>query len=179
MDITLRVPEGAQIKKAKKLYELSFPRSERKPFCSFAANQKKGLCEPLAIFDGEEQCGLAFVLKKDDIVFLDYFATEPEKRGRGIGAEALSALRARYAGKRFILDIERCGPSAGENDMRARRKAFYLRCGMKETGVLFGFMGNKMELLSDGSAVAFDEYRSLVRESLPPVVFRMIALKES
>ena len=89
------------------------------------------------------------------------------RRGGGIGGEALGLLRERYAGRRFFLEIEALGepdtpPEQG--DASARRKAFYLRNGMRAPGVRACIFGQRMELLTaDGLPVTAAEYRAVYR----------------
>lgn len=75
----------------------------------------------------------------------DYFAVDPAARGGGIGGEALGLLRERYAGRRFFLEIEALGEPdtpPEQETLRARRKAFYLRNGMRAPACAPAFSGS-------------------------------------
>lgn len=82
-------------------------------------------------------------------------------------AKALGLLRERYAGRRFFLEIEALGEPdtpPEQETLRARRKAFYLRNGMRAPGVRACIFGQRMELLTaDGLPVTAAEYRAVYR----------------
>lgn len=114
-----------------------------------------------------EPLGLAVTMLHESLVLLDYFAVDPAARGGGIGGEALGLLRERYAGRRFFLEIEALGEPdtpPEQETLRARRKAFYLRNGMRAPGVRACIFGQRMELLTaDGLPVTAAEYRAVYR----------------
>jgi GNAT superfamily N-acetyltransferase len=69
------------------------------------------------------------------MMFLIYFATRPEVRGRGYGSKILDMLRREFEDYRIFLVTEPLDPGAPDNEMRARRQAFYRRNGCRDTGV--------------------------------------------
>ena len=108
------------------------------------------------------------------MVLLDYFAIEKSFRGQNLGTEALALLKKRYEGRRFFLEIELSeleGPGQG---LRIRRKQFYLRNGMKETGVKVCLFQIPMELLTDGQNMVFEEYHEFYEQTIGPVFARKV-----
>ncbi len=146
----------------KKLYVQAFPKAERRPWWLIAKKRRQGLSDVWAITREGAFVGMAVTLNCADRVLLDYFATEPDCRGQGIGAAALALLRERYADKLFLLEVETTKKPSPEHDLRQRRKNFYLRCGMVEmpdySANLFGV---EMEILTTGDRLSFDRYHEI------------------
>ncbi|MCM1334791.1 MAG: GNAT family N-acetyltransferase [Bacteroides sp.] len=156
--------ERRLLRPLKRLYLSAFPRCERKPFGLLLKNRREGKAEILAALDGEgEFCGLAILHFSGDLVLLAYFAVSPSARGRGIGSGLLRLLLSRYADRRFFLEIERVDLGRDPSGIKARRKNFYLRNGMDETGLIVRLFGVELEILSYRCAVTFEEYRALYR----------------
>ncbi len=160
--LKLQTAEKQQIPLIKKLYKRAFPRAERKPFGMMLRKQKQGSMEILALDDGKF-AGLCITVLDKDIVLLDYFAIEEVKRDRGYGKETLDILRERYKGKRLFLEIEAPLVGSEANEEKVRRKNFYLRSGLSETGIAVKLFGVKMELLCDDCQVSFEEYYDVYR----------------
>lgn len=159
MQIILTEAEKSDLAPLKKLYKEAFPLLERKPFSLLLRLKKQGKAELLAAKnDAGEFCGLMIAAVDGDFVLLDYFAVQPEKRGGGIGSQLLDRLRERYAGKKIFLEIERVESRQGDLTQKQRRKSFYKRCGMTETGVFSQLVGIEMEVLSSGCAITAEDY---------------------
>ena len=58
--------------------------------------------------------------------------------------------------------------------LRIRRKQFYLRNGMKETGVKVCLFQIPMELLTDGQDMVFEEYHEFYEQTIGPVFARKV-----
>ncbi len=143
------------------IYLEAFPRAERKPFSAILRMQRQGIGDILAIMAGDALVGLATVIFKDDLVLLDYFAMDAACRGQGHGSAALQALLLRYPGKRFFLEIEESDPAAQNALQREKRKAFYLRHGLAESGMRVRLFGVEMEILTYECGLTFAEYHAL------------------
>ena len=150
--------QNNNIKEIKSLYLLSFPKVERKPFWLMMKKSKVGEMEILAIKDGEDFLGLMITIPRENAVLLDYFAVIPEKRGGGIGAEALKLLENYYPGKTIVIEIETPNESAPNNNERIRRNAFYQRYGFVEMGIDISLFGVDMKLLTIGGEIDYGEY---------------------
>lgn len=167
----------AQFASLERLYMDTFPAPERKPFPLMVQKSREGIMELLAI---EEEngafLGLAITVLSNDLVLLDYFAICPEVRGREIGSGTLQLLQERYTGKRLVLEIEDTGEDAPNREERVRRKAFYLRNGMAVMPFLVNLFGVKMQVLTNGADVSFEEYHGIYRASFPEQISANIAL---
>lgn len=159
MKITLAEAEQLDLVPMKRLYKSAFPFVERKPFPMLMQLKKSGKAELLAAKnDAGDFCGMMITAVDGDYVLLDYFAVEPEKRGGGIGSQMLDRLRERYAGKKIFLEIERVESKQGDAVQKRRRKSFYMRSKMTETGVFSRLAGIEMEVLSVGCPITAEEY---------------------
>lgn len=145
----------------KKLYNEAFPANEKKPFWLIRRKYKKGAADVWVLEQEGEFSGLAITMNGENLVLLDYFAVSADKRGSGIGGEALRALQEMYTERRFFLEIESIEEGAETQSERERRKRFYLANGMQELGVYVTLFGVDMELLGYHCEVNFDEYRGL------------------
>lgn len=145
----------------KKLYNEAFPANEKKPFWMIRWKHMSGVADVWVLERGGEFSGLAITMNGADLVLLDYFAVRSDRRGGGIGGEALKALQEMYSVRRFFLEIESVEEGAATQAERERRKRFYLANGMQELGVYVTLFGVDMELLGYNCEVNFEEYRGL------------------
>ena len=143
----------------KKLYNKAFPQAERKSLWLIKKKEKQGLAKILEIRYDDIFCGLLITAIHNDVMLIDYFAISEEMRNKQLGTKALNKfLEANKDKYRIFLDIE----LANDGDIQKQaRKRFYLRNGLKESGVVVTLFGVPMELLHCTELVTFDEYHSL------------------
>ncbi len=163
--------EANRLEEVRRLYEASFPKSEKKPFGFIMKKRKKGLFDVLSIEDGEGRfCGLAIMMLSGGRALLDYLAIAPRCQSSGFGSRTLEELGERYGKERIVVEIESTagdGDSTGESGLRLRRKAFYLRNGMVPMAFVVNLFGVEMEVLTFGSALTFEQYHAIYKEVLP------------
>lgn len=151
-----------QLEKIKKLYIKAFPLCERKPFSMMLKKRSEKMMEIMCIEEDDGTfVGLAITVLYNDIVLLDYFAILDEQRCNGKGSQALKILTERYKDKRFFLEAESTKEECKDIAVRKRRKEFYLRNGMTETGIDVVLFGVPMELLTYNCMVSFEEYHTV------------------
>lgn len=126
------------------LYNTAFSEAEKIPLENLHRALGKGAFLDACIDEGRF-IGFIFGFIDEDKLFFVYFATIPEVRGQGYGAQILRDFRQRYQDKRSFLVTEPKDSSAEDYTMRVRRQNYYVRNGCTETGI---------KLLSDG--VLFD-----------------------
>ena len=157
---------GKQIENIERLYMEAFPCEERKPFDVMLEKCGEGV-EMVAI---EDDCGdflgLAIMLVCGNIALLDYFAIESEKRGNNVGSRALQMLKERYADRILLIEIEDTDEESDNLADRIRRKSFYLRNGMVEQSYKVWFYGTKMQVMTGGDDVTFDDHIAVYRKVL-------------
>ena len=122
--------------------------------------------ELIAIMEENQLLGIFINKCCGDIAFVLYFAMDSGLRGKGYGSQALRLLQQRYQGKRILLEIEEPEEAAPEDDLKKARKRFYLRQGMRETGIQVMYCGVPMELLTYNGTVTFAEYYHLYAQAL-------------
>ncbi len=167
------------------LYQSVFPEEERKPFSLIERKAVMGEMEILLIKEERKSIGFAIVAFGDRLVLLDYFAISERWREMGYGSAALELIEGLYSDRQFFLEVEKPDQFfSGEEDdpkkheegviLRKRRKNFYLRNGMLQTGIFLDMFGVKMELLSTMPGLTFEKceplYRSLVGPSYHSVI---------
>ena len=151
-----------QIEKIYELYMNAFPKSERKPFSIIIKKQKEGTVDILSIEnENNEFVGEAITAKYKDLVLLDYFAIDPEKRSSGYGSLALALLQEKYNNKRFILEIERDDIDCENKEQRIKRKKFYLKNSMQLMDYNVCLFNEEMNILTYKCHVSFEEYYSI------------------
>ena len=150
-----------ELKKARALYEEAFPRAEKKPFELMLEKRDEGSYDMLAIAKDGEFVGMAFSMRYQEYVLLDYFAIGAGKRGSGLGSRALGLLKERYKEKKLFLDMETVYEDAENGEQRKRRKEFYLRNGMKAMDYIVNPSGVNMEVLTAGADISYAEYHGV------------------
>lgn len=159
--------EGAQYKwQLYDLYDKSFPEQEKKPLHVMERLAADGKMEMLAMVDEDEFVGLAINLidTEQGRALLDYYAVSPEKRSGGYGGKGLEMLLERFKGQKYIFEIEIQDEKADNAEDRKRRKAFYLRNGLKETGLFVNAYDTDFEILTPDGELTFWEYVDFLRE---------------
>lgn len=132
----------------KEIYETSFPKSEKFPFWILKQCAKENNVHLNSIIDHntDKIIGMSFLISYDDIVYLMYVAIDKKYRNKGFGSLVLKDLILRQADTSILLCIER--PSTEKEDIKARRKDFYLRNCFYETGCFIEDSGVEYEFLS-------------------------------
>lgn len=165
----------------KRLYRAAFPLAERKPFFFLLWKTRRGEGEMLAIeSDAGDFLGFANTLFYKDMVMLDYFATAPQQRNGGIGAQVLHLLMARYADRRLFGEIEVTDKPHPELALRLRRRNFYLRNGIVPAGFTVSTFGCEFEVITAGKPLSFREYREFYYKVIGlPAYGRVRLIKEN
>ncbi len=161
------VDEGAQYKwQLYDLYDRAFPEQEKKPLPVMERLVADGKMEMLAMVDEDAFVGLAINLidAEQNRALLDYYAIAPEKQNGGYGSKGLEVLLERFKGHKYIFEIETQDEKAENAEDRKRRKAFYLRNGLKETGLFVNVYDTDFELLTPDGELTFWEYVDFLRE---------------
>lgn len=156
------------------LYQKTFPDAERKSFSLIERKAAMGSMEILLIKEDNKRVGFAMTANAADVILLDYFAIADAYQGQGIGTEAFLWLRELYSDKQFFLEIEETDEKQPDYQDRLRRKEFYLRNGMLETGIHVELFGVGLELLATNKELHYDDCERLYRELLGPAYRTML-----
>lgn len=144
------------------LNQRAFPENERRALEPLL-DDPTGRAQVLAFCDGAVFCGFACLLTDGDITHILYFAIEEPLRGRGYGAQALAALRARLPGQRILADVEAENPAAKNSLQRRRRRAFYLKNGYQPSSVRYDWRRESYEILVSGGDITRREFSAFWR----------------
>ena len=159
--------DGAQYKwQLYDLYDKAFPEQEKKPLQIMENLIADNRMEMLAMVDEDVFVGLAINLidTEQNRALLDYYAIVPEKRSGGYGSKGLEVLLDRFKNQKYIFEIETQDEKAENAEERKRRKAFYLRNGLKETGLFVNAYNTDFEILTPDGELTFWEYVDFLRE---------------
>ena len=149
--MVLREVSKIDVNYVKKLYREAFPIRERMPFSRLLKLQKNNIIKMFAAYENGEPCALAITCTGSKSVLLMYLAVDGNKRGQGLGSKIIPALCETFPRRNLLLEIK---------PMTVRRKEFYLRCGLRETGTEISLAGVPMEILIKGNG-EFDKYEYL------------------
>lgn len=147
------------------LYQKAFPASEKKPFAMIVKMHRKGASDVWYFTRNGRFAGLIITINGREQVLLDYLAVEEHQRGTGIGSEILRLMKEQYPDKGVFLEIESVYEPCDNREQRLRRKAFYEKCGMKSMEVFVWLFGVKMELMSFGCRLSYEQYHDFYREN--------------
>lgn len=162
----IRTADNSELRRMKRIYLEAFPKVERKPFRMMKKKARQGSMEMLAIVEDGQMTGLAITVLYKDLVLLDYFAISRDSRGCGYGSCALALLKERYKDRRLVLEIELPDGNSGRLEERIRRKRFYLKNGMQETGIHALVFRVPMEVLTAGKPLTYDEYHEIYEKTI-------------
>lgn len=151
------------------LYQRSFPERLRKPYSLIERKAVMGTMEILLIREERQRIGFAITAVTEDLVLLDYFAILPEYRNMGYGAETLFLLKELYPDKILFLGIDEAGQEQEASGENLQNKAFYLKCGMMETGIHLSLQGVKEEILAAQPGLTDEKCGELYRMLYGPV----------
>ena len=166
--VDLRKPHGLEWVKLWSLYLRAFPDAERKPIRRILRMYRRGTAGIWAICREEKFAGLVMTMESPDLVQLDYLAVCPKERNSGLGAQALRLLRDQLEGRPMFAEIEDADQPGSDQELRRRRRGFYLRCGLEPLGIRAEVYDVRMELLGWDCEMTFDDYIAFYRDYYRP-----------
>lgn len=164
--ITLTKTKRQELPAVWLLYRSAFPRQERKPFSRITGMVKAGRADLWTIREEGEFAGFAATVNGPKLVLLDYLAVSKKYRGWGIGTAAMWTLTNHYRDRGFFVEIE--STFEKKDEVRERRKRFYVNCGMEPMGTEADVFGVRMELLGIRCQLDLEQYRSFYRDHYSP-----------
>lgn len=121
--------DGSLWEKTWKLYEESFPVSERRTLADHLRAMSDSRFHCRIVRDADEVWGLLFHWRWGRMVFIEHIAVNPSARGRGIGSRMLHGFLEAHPDSQTVLEID---PPV--DDVSRRRLEFYRRAGFCQTG---------------------------------------------
>ena len=166
--VDLRKPHGLEWVKLWSLYLRAFPDAERKPIRRILKMYRRGTEKVWAIGLDGKFAGLVMTMESPDLVQLDYLAVCQKERNNGLGAQALRLLRDQLEGRPMFAEIEDADQPGPDQELRRRRRGFYLRCGLEPLGIRAEVYDVRMELLGWDCEMTFDDYIAFYRDYYRP-----------
>lgn len=142
------------------LYQKAFPKSEKKPFFMILRKFREGKTHIWRFTRNGSFAGIVITINGEQNILIDYLAVEENQRGTGIGSEILPLMQKHYVGKGVFLEIESVYEESGNKAERLRRKHFYEKAGMQSMDVFVWLFGVKMELMSFGEKLTYEQYHA-------------------
>jgi len=147
------------------LYRKAFPASEKKPFGMIWRMYKKGASDVWRFTRNGKFAGLIITINGKEHILIDYLAVDESQRGTGIGSEILPLMKEHYNDKGVFLEIESVYEECDNLEQRLRRKHFYEKCGLQSMDVFVWLFGVKMELMSFGCRLTYEQYHAFYRDN--------------
>ena len=157
------------------LYVSSFPEEERPPvemFFSFALKEDNDI---YAVYDNNSFIGFANLLFYKDLCYLFFLAVSPEYRNKGYGSQIIQEVLKKYPDKTFILCYDEVDDKYSDNELRKRRREFYLRNGFKDNNLKTCEYGVRYDTVYHGShQVSFEDYLGIFLRCYGPGVEKIV-----
>ena len=152
-----------KLNEIKKLYDEAFPKEEQIPFWILRKASRTSTADLMQVYDDDLLVGFIHLVYFEDVVYLYYFAIEPDERGQGYGSKILQALRRRFSARRIILNIEVVDENCDNYEERKKRKSLSEN-GFREAGYSTREYGVEYEMLYLGGNVSYEEFLALIRK---------------
>ena len=138
-----RVSRGsADIAVLERINEEAIPENER---IALDDMMRTG-AETIGIYENGEPAGFLCVRYYSGIQYLAFLAVRRDLRSRGIGGQAVRTLISLHPDRKTIVEYEAPGRDCAADDIRVRRKGFYLRNGFYDTGWNTFYDGTEFEI---------------------------------
>ncbi len=144
METTRITDKCALLDKLDEIGKEAFPPSEYVAPSSFLGDDDVGI---YALTEGGEAVGYMCAGMYAELTYLFFLAVAPAFRNAGRGAAAIKTLGKLRPGVPVVVDPELAGEGMRDNDLRLRRRGFYLRNGFYPTGSGMTYNGEYFELL--------------------------------
>lgn len=150
--LTLSSPELPQMEY---IYETEFPPAERVATMRqmIEAAEEKNL-NIRSIWDGEKAVGFNILINREGWNYLLFFGIDKNCQGAGYGGRVMQAIAKDFEDKTLVFAIEQLDPDAPNATQRVRRKNFYLKNGMHDTGIRRNLSGCDFEMMSNKQTVS-------------------------
>ncbi len=161
----------------KKIYESAFTGGEQYPYNDIIriVNENPDNVDITAYYDGDLLIGFTMVYILKRFVFGAYFGVREDLRGKGYGQTIFSSLLKKYSKSNpFIMGAESpLEENAPNLEIRKRRHAFYIRNGLRDTGVYYNYKGVSYSMMSLSqepfTQKDFDEIAAVLRPTMDKV----------
>ena len=156
------------------IMEQSFPPDEIRPYDEQKTLLSNEFYKVYTLVDGGRICTVAATWQFDGVLFIEHLATDPELRGRNMGAQMLGFLTGNE--KRIVcLEVE-----PPESELTRRRIAFYERQGFRlnkysyvQPSISLGRLPVPLMIMTHSKGIAECEFES-IKSILYKEVYKVI-----
>ena len=174
MKLELKLPTAEELRMSyeRDLSE-AFPPMELKPLRHIVRMTRRGMYDPLCLYEEGKIVGECFLWRgRPGWMLLDYLCVTRSRRNAGFGAGLLRAMRTRFPDSVIVGETE-IPEHAPDPDMAARRLAFYRRNGVAWADVEAEVFGVRYQILYWANGPRPDaeierEYAAIYRSAFPP-----------
>lgn len=117
-----------------------------------------------SFWEDDTLCGILFYNVGETMLYLFYLAVNPALRSKGYGGRLLALLKAEYADKAVVGNIEPVGFNSDNEQQRVRRLAFYERNGFHRLPYWLDDDSGLYDIISSGDGFCQEEYMRLITE---------------
>ena len=116
-----------------------------------------------ALSDKDSFVGFMVVQTYKNLAYLFFLAIDSSCRSKGYGTRSIETLKAAYPDKKHIVDFEMLDNTSSNSEQRAKRRAFYLRNGYKETGLFLSYLGVDYEVFCMDDDFDPEEFKAMMQ----------------
>lgn len=149
------------------LYKTAFTTVRHVPAWILRLKLRKGRVGFNSIYDAKNWVGLIDFSQHGNVLFVHFFAIDDSMRSGGYGSRVLGYIKAKYADKTIILNVENLDQQASNYAQRIKRRAFYENNGFVASGLAVQDSSEQMDMLIYGGHVTKSEvediYKSLYK----------------
>lgn len=154
------------IEAIEQIYFEAFPEEDRYPFWTIKQCAESEDIDFQGIYMDGRLIGFVYLIHYLEFVYLFYLAVKADERNHGCGSQILQDLIAKYPDKKLLLCID--APN-NKDEMRDRRRSFYLRNGLYSTNTILDNHGYLYEILcSDRDFKPSKDIISAIYKTLAP-----------
>ena len=137
MDIIEVNKNANYLQQIKKIYNSSFPKSERLDFAELV-NKKAPNSNLYALLENNKLVGFTFISCFGNFAYIIYLAIDESERNKKYGSMALKLIDEKYKDKTKVLCVEK---PLKKDDIKSKRIEFYKRNGFHLADFEFDYLG--------------------------------------
>lgn len=149
--------------KISRLMKRVFPESELFPIPFLLLQSCRKGIEFTAYYDENILCGISYVVKGKELVFLLYLAVDDSLQSKGYGSRILNSIKESAGDLPIALNVEPVEETASNYEQRLRRLGFYERNGFHQSGYRMKDDKEEYQILTTSDAFDPEAYREVLR----------------
>lgn len=161
---TVRYKSNREIKgEIRDLLISAFPENERPPEDMFFANVDKNIENELyGYYENNQFIGFSFLTLYKDICYIFFLAVKKEVRNKGYGTEIIKIIKEQNKDKVILLCHEEVDDKYLDNNLRIKRRDFYIKNGF----VYNGYKTREFDVIFEtryfgNHPVPFEDYQAI------------------